>query len=596
MSLEDIGENFEGPSWSNRIFFYFCLFSFILIIFLLVFIGFAAINPNFAIPSDPHHNSTQLRDMGFFDNERYLISALVQSLAATIALVITLSLVAVQLAAQSYSTRVIEVYKNNPDMWILLSIYIAVIFYGLGLLKVIDIGIAGISMEIAIFWAYFLGFFAFICLVPYIWNTLDLLTPSNIIKLTKEKIRVNFSEKELDTEKVFLSLIDIINSASEKNDYETIRIGLETIKDLIFVLFDKLGSETNDNSRFILESLETFGIDAANRNKEIFVRYVIAILYEIGIKTVEKELDYSCSKVVTALEHVGKKVTENQLEVTLEVVNKLTEIAKQAIEKKSLDSCVQKALKALENVAIIAAKKELGNAVLYTVNGLGDIGKLALRNERRNLSQEVAIALGSVGTKAAEKSCDTAANNAVNALKDVGIKAINKDFEITALSTIKGLGNVGTQALKSNFPTIALEAINALNENTKILPEKKYGNVAGAIVHSLKNIGLQTVEERKYDIVLKTTLEALKNVGIKAAKENLEYNPSEIRSRVEKGDGVKLETIETVVGNKNVEDEVKEAFGSLAKKLKDFLPNDSKELINTILLYTMQIETCDKKS
>ncbi len=86
--------------------------------------------------------------MGFFDNERYLISALVQSLAATIALVITLSLVAVQLAAQSYSARVIDVYKNNPDMWILLSIYIVVIFYGLGLLKVIDIGVAGINWNL----------------------------------------------------------------------------------------------------------------------------------------------------------------------------------------------------------------------------------------------------------------------------------------------------------------------------------------------------------------------------------------------------------------------------------------------------------------
>lgn len=58
MSLEDLGKPFEGPSWSNRIFFYFCLFSFLLIIFLLVFIGFAAINPDFAIPNRPHYNTT----------------------------------------------------------------------------------------------------------------------------------------------------------------------------------------------------------------------------------------------------------------------------------------------------------------------------------------------------------------------------------------------------------------------------------------------------------------------------------------------------------------------------------------------------------
>jgi uncharacterized membrane protein len=88
--------------------------------------------------------------MGFFDNERYLISALVQSLAATIALVITLSLVAVQLAAQSYSTRVVDVYKRNPDMWILLGIYIVTIFYGLGLIKIIGLGVLNNYMEGAI--------------------------------------------------------------------------------------------------------------------------------------------------------------------------------------------------------------------------------------------------------------------------------------------------------------------------------------------------------------------------------------------------------------------------------------------------------------
>jgi hypothetical protein len=176
--------------------------------------------------------------MGFFDNERYLISALVQSLAATIALVVSLSLVAVQLAAQSYSARVIDVYKNNPDMWILLSIYIAVIFYGLGLLKVIDIGVAGINMEFAIFAAYFLGFFAFVCLVPYMLKTLDLLKPSVVIKLlaadiTKEKILETLKKDgEIADKDPVQPIIDMINAALERNDYETVRNGLKAIKNL----------------------------------------------------------------------------------------------------------------------------------------------------------------------------------------------------------------------------------------------------------------------------------------------------------------------------------------------------------------------------
>ncbi|MCG2728078.1 MAG: DUF2254 domain-containing protein [Candidatus Methanoperedenaceae archaeon] len=72
------------------------------------------------------------------DSARYMLSALVQSEAAIVALVVTLSLVAVQLAAQSYSARVIEVFRRTPDLWILMGIYGAAIFYGLGVLKLIE--------------------------------------------------------------------------------------------------------------------------------------------------------------------------------------------------------------------------------------------------------------------------------------------------------------------------------------------------------------------------------------------------------------------------------------------------------------------------
>lgn len=50
------------------------------------------------------------------DSARYMLSALIQSEAAIVALVVTLSLVAVQLAAQAYSARVIEVFRRTPDL------------------------------------------------------------------------------------------------------------------------------------------------------------------------------------------------------------------------------------------------------------------------------------------------------------------------------------------------------------------------------------------------------------------------------------------------------------------------------------------------
>ncbi|WP_406670796.1 DUF2254 family protein [Methanolobus sp. ZRKC4] len=223
----ELADFFDRPAWINRTLFYLSIFASIALVFTFIFGIFEFIFPDFTFPNNNIN----------FDNERYLLSALVQSLAAVIALVITLSLVAVQLAAQSYSARVIDVYKRKPDMWILLSIYIITIFYGLGLIKIIGLGVLSNYTEGAIFTAYFMGFFAFICLVPYMLKTLDLLKPSTVIKLlaadiTKNKILKSLEEDgKIEENDPIQPIVDIINSSLEKKDNETVRNGLKSIKE-----------------------------------------------------------------------------------------------------------------------------------------------------------------------------------------------------------------------------------------------------------------------------------------------------------------------------------------------------------------------------
>ncbi len=109
------------------------------------------------------------------DSARYMLSSLVQSEAAIVALVVTLSLVAVQLAASSYSARVIEAFRRTPDLWILIGIYGVAMFYGLGVLKLIEKANPQVNslsnLEGHIAFSYYLGIFAFVALVPYIWNS-----------------------------------------------------------------------------------------------------------------------------------------------------------------------------------------------------------------------------------------------------------------------------------------------------------------------------------------------------------------------------------------------------------------------------------------
>lgn len=501
---------FEGPSWSNRIFFYFCLFSFILIILLLVFIGFAAINPNFAIPNGPHYNSTQLRDMGFFDNERYLISTLVQSLAATIALVITLSLVAVQLAAQSYSTRVIEVYKNNPDMWILFSIYIAVIFYGLGLLKVIDIGIVGINMEIAIFWVYFLGFFAFICLVPYIWNTLNSLNISNIIEIlsydiTKKQVLDalnNSANGKKNRKNPVQPIVDIINIGLERNDDEIVNNGISAINRSTTNIFEYNHFEREEEkkvSHFIFQHLEKIGIQAANKVNESSSILVILALDDIQKAAKKHELENATEEAAKAIEKMQIKVLEQRFEYATECIIK--------IHKKE---------------GIIAVEQNLENIVHDTALILGQIGIKAIE-KNMDLSASIATeAVKDVGIKATENKIDLVrVIEIIGIIERLGTKAAGEKMHLTAITAISALENMGIQVLKKQQGWILRYIINYIYIIGIAGVDKEQESIAKKSANALGSLGKELVEKKQKDFII-DTMEKLEIIAKKMFDKDLE--------------------------------------------------------------------------
>jgi hypothetical protein len=139
------------------------------------------------------------------DSARDMLSTLIQGEFTVVTLVITLSLVAVQLMAQSYSPRVIETFRRTPDLWILIVIYGFAIFSGLLELKLIEKVnplINNLSnLEWYVTFSYYFGVFAFVALVPYFWKTFKLLKPSNVIDMLAEDITMenilNATEEEI---------------------------------------------------------------------------------------------------------------------------------------------------------------------------------------------------------------------------------------------------------------------------------------------------------------------------------------------------------------------------------------------------------------
>lgn len=127
------------------------------------------------------------------NSARYLLSSLIQAEAAIIAIVISLTLVAMQMVATSYSPRVIRIFSSGNQMYVILEFYIVSIALSAIFLQMLQ----GETGPISPFHEYLVSFslwssiFLMIALVPYIRNVLTLLSPETIISLQCQTISKN---------------------------------------------------------------------------------------------------------------------------------------------------------------------------------------------------------------------------------------------------------------------------------------------------------------------------------------------------------------------------------------------------------------------
>ncbi|MCX9009756.1 MAG: DUF2254 domain-containing protein [Candidatus Methanoperedens sp.] len=331
------------------------------------------------------------------ESARFVLSTLIQSEAAIIALVITLSLVAVQLAASSYSARVIDMFRRTPDLWILIGIYSFAIFYGLGTLKLIEgnpqlNGMPNVrpSLEAHISFAYYLGLFAFSSLVPYIWSTLEMLKPSTVINMLAERITKQriLAAAEKASEDPILPIIDIANGALMRYDYETVIDGLMAIGERTSEIFKELGYtsgmfrrledgafEEKRLSENIFDHLISIGRLAISRDNE---RAATAALYSLWANVriaAEQKLEVATRWGIESMEEIGIAAAGKELEMpALTAVQLIGSIGESVAKQSREEPIFTKRLKDIATVAVAA---------------LEEIGKVAIEHRLDDIAQQI---------------------------------------------------------------------------------------------------------------------------------------------------------------------------------------------------------------
>ena len=391
------------------------------------------------------------------DSARYMLSALIQSEAAIFALVVTLSLIAVQLAASSYSTKLVQFFKKSPDLWILLLIYGVAIFYGLGVLKYIEevnpqvcasTFVCQSNLQNQISLAYYFGIFTFVALVPYLWNTFDLLKPSTIIKYLGEEITIKniLSIKKHGLEMYIGNnpiqpIIDILRGSLMKSDFETVKEGLRVIQLRICIILRN----------------ETLTEEEANN----ISHHIFPIMNQFGELIISKEDINSYHEILLLLNNVCISFSK-EFEIAI----------KDGVETiGSLGLSMEKKFDGLTGASEMLAMIGLGNA----------------QQRLEEPTKMAALFLGFIGKEKVEQEFEFAVKSVTKYLGHIGRTTVNQELKDSTLEVARSLKLIGKAAIEHGQNKTAGEIAKTLEELLDLALEHKLINTSQKSEYSLLN-------------------------------------------------------------------------------------------------------------
>jgi tetratricopeptide (TPR) repeat protein len=432
------------------------------------------------------------------DSARYLLSALVQCEAAVFALVITLSLVAVQISASSYSARVIKLFKGMPDFWILILIYIFSIFYGLAVLKMIDQDTENLKYNISI--SYVLGVYAFVALVPYFLNVIELTNPYTLISILSKNINENKILSSLhmgDRNDPFQPLMDIIYASIKKYDIGIVFDGLEAMESKINFILNNAKEENDKIDEIIFQFLSHvsgLGKLAGDRRDEDIALMVASILNGIGIDAAKRSFNKVAAKTIRALGPFGINCVENNLEYPASrVIFSLRSIGIIFLEKRFEEGVVW-AAQYIQNIGTKSVENQLGEAIGMSATSLESIAVTAVEMKTETAMDRSLMALGSIGLRCAENKLELPAINVVLALEKVGIAYINNNLEGKAVEAVGWFDSIGFQLCRDNFENAVSSVIASFNKMGIEAAKNEQHRMTARVVESLGSMGICAIE------------------------------------------------------------------------------------------------------
>lgn len=397
-----------------------------------------------------------------------LISTLVKGEAAIFAIVISLSLVAIQLASSSYSPRVIKIIKRDLFFWGVVVLYVLSIILGVSGLRIIEL----LQNDYFIDTIYILGVLCFLSLIPYVWHILGILQPSKII----DDLSKDINEKTIDVislgsiEDTIQPITDIIIRSMTKFEESTTIKGLRSLSDRVDYLLKNvnLKSAQQENIANLISYHFTFiGVNAANMQNDYITKLVIQKLEIMGLAATQKKYQVIAKDIASSLERIGSETSEKDMSnIACRAIRTIGNIGIAAISEK-LDEAACQAAESLGELGRKVAIKKMGAVTYQAVNSLRENGLKAIKTENmQSVTEEIVSSLGLIGVESEEYFLEGAASQAIFSLGSIGREARIRDPNLV-ISISKRLDTLIEVARKQGSEILEKKCTEAIKKITE---------------------------------------------------------------------------------------------------------------------------------
>ena len=367
------------------------------------------------------------------ENARAILEGVgVEGLSAIFAIVISLTLMAVQFASQQYTHRIMDLHIKSLTFWSVILIYMGSLLYNVFMLGRLEEPVDSRYVEISML----LTALCFIMLIPYFFITMVRLRPESVMSKLLAKVDGDY----LNTIKGFLKegetripgeadkmlpITEIIEKSIGNGDRGTARFG---IGEIYKRYMSHLKKENEAHvSPYFLGHILGIGREAIIEADDDSVVQVLEIFGEVGTHAIPKNLNLSARISVDYIDIIGFKALKDYDVATQQMIDSLQDILR-AIINSGNDQILEQIFTLYHDTSDELFTLKKYRMLKYLGNSFSELFDLII-----------------------EKKCCEIVERTAGLLESIGIHAVNLDIRDVLHLSVHSLHKIGISSAKNNL-------------------------------------------------------------------------------------------------------------------------------------------------